>query len=321
MIYRFGLFEFDPASGELRKQGRLVRIEPQPARALGLLLAQPGAVISREQLRTHVWEAGTHVDFDRGLAYCLGQVRTALGDAAENPRFVETLPRRGYRFIAPVHVDGLTPPPSQGVTEPSSPGRPAASAAAAQATPATPSAAARDAADRPATRLAGWAALLLGIAAAGALAWTALARLTPDRPLVAVAIFDNETGDAAFDRLASTAADIMVERLTALGTDRIGVIGNTPALRMARDARSPAAIRGETGAGFFVFGQVQEDDAGVRLVVHLIRLDDDTHLWVTRVARSPADLADIQDVVADRLAEAVRRHVIEGDPDAPRFTR
>jgi TolB-like protein len=113
----------------------------------------------------------------------------------------------------------------------------------------------------------------------------------------------------------------MVERLTALGAERIGVIGNTPTLRGPRAQRQPAAVQRETGAGYFVFGQVQDDDAGVRLVVHLIRLDDDTHLWVTRVARAPSDLADIQDVVADRLAEAVRRHVIDRDPEAPRFTR
>ena len=104
MVYRFGLFEFDAAAGELRKQGRLVKIEPQPARALALLVAHPGEVISRERLRSQVWDQATHVDFDRGLAYCLGQVRSALGDSAENPRFIETLPRRGYRFIAPVQV-------------------------------------------------------------------------------------------------------------------------------------------------------------------------------------------------------------------------
>ena len=102
MIHRFGVFEFDPASGELRKQGRLIRLEPQPARALALLVGRAGEVISREQMRTHLWDEGTHVDYDRGLAYCLGQVRTALGDSADNPRFVETLPRRGFRFIAPV---------------------------------------------------------------------------------------------------------------------------------------------------------------------------------------------------------------------------
>ena len=110
MIYRFGLFEFDPAAGELRKQGRVVRIEPQPARAL--LFAHPGAVISRERrLRS-------------GLAYCVGQVRTALGDSADNPRFVETLPRRGYRFIAPVQTE-----------EAASERLEAASAARAEATP------------------------------------------------------------------------------------------------------------------------------------------------------------------------------------------
>lgn len=322
MVYRFGLFEFDPAAGELRKQGRLVRIEPQPARALSLLLARAGSVISREQLRAHVWEAGTHVDFDRGLAYCLGQVRTALGDAADNPRFVETLPRRGYRFIAPVHVEG-GPEASSALRAGEGPATQPGNAGAPDAAPPMPAPlpGVSDIAGRPRRQTAAWAAVALGVLAVGALLWTAWARLTPDRPLVAVAIFDNETGDAAFDRLASTAADIMVERLTALGTDRVGVIGNTPALRVARQERSPAAIRNETGAGFFVIGQVQDDDAGVRLVVHLIRLDDDTHLWVTRLARSPADLADIQDVVADRLAEAVRRHVIEGDPDAPRFTR
>ena len=74
-----------------------------PARSL--CSTRPRAVISREQLRAHVSEAGTHVDFDRGLAYCVGQVRTALGDSADNPRFVETLPRRGYRFIAPVQTE------------------------------------------------------------------------------------------------------------------------------------------------------------------------------------------------------------------------
>ena len=104
VIYRFGVFEFDPAAGELRKPGGSSGSSPSP---LGPrpLVSQPGEVISRERLRSQVWDEGTHVDFDRGLAYCLGQVRTALGDSADNPRFVETLPRRGYRFIAPVQAD------------------------------------------------------------------------------------------------------------------------------------------------------------------------------------------------------------------------
>ena len=88
---------------------------------------------------------------------------------------------------------------------------------------------------------------LLAILVAGVLAWTAWARLAPARPLVAVAIFDNETGDAAFDRLALTAADIMVERLTALGSERVGIIGNTPALRVPREQRSPGRSAARPG--------------------------------------------------------------------------
>jgi TolB-like protein len=80
-------------------------------------------------------------------------------------------------------------------------------------------------------------------------------------------------------------------------------------------------IRRETGAGYLVIGQVQNDDGGIRLVVHLIRLDDDTHLWVTRVVRPAAEPGDIEDVATGRLVEAVRRHVIDRDPNAPRFTR
>jgi DNA-binding winged helix-turn-helix (wHTH) protein/TolB-like protein len=316
VIYRFGLFEFDPAAGELRKQGRLVRLEPQPSRALALLVASAGEVITRDQLREHLWSDSTHVDYDRGLAYCLGQVRAALGDSADNPRFVETLPRRGFRFIAPVRTDpngkGADPPPDPAVAI--SPIAPADAAPAAPAAPVSESV--------PHRRPGKWSSVaLLAAAAVAGVAWAAWARLTPERPVVAVAVFDNETGRSEFDRLASTAADIMVERLTALGSDRVGIIGNTPSLRVPRTGRNPATVRAETGAGYFVFGQVQDDDAGVRLVVHLIRLDDDTHLWVTRIARAEADLSDIQDVAADRLAEAVRRHVVERDPNAPRFTR
>jgi DNA-binding winged helix-turn-helix (wHTH) protein/TolB-like protein len=317
VIYRFGVFEFDPAAGELRKHGRLVRIEPQPARALALLVSHPGEVISRERLRSQVWNEGTHVDFDRGLAYCLGQVRTALGDSADNPRFVETLPRRGYRFIAPVQADEVPPAADERSVPASAPepfGQPSASAVAA-----APLAGSSD--PRALGRWSWGVLALLGVLTTGAVGWTAWARIVPPRPVVAVSVFDNETGRPEFDRLAATASDIVVERLTALGIQRVGVIGNTPSLRVPRDQRSPEAVRRETRAAYFVIGQVQDDDAGIRLVVHLIRLDDDTHLWVTRVARAPSDLADIQDVMADRLAEAVRRHVIERDPDAPRFTR
>lgn len=326
MIARFGLFEFDTGARELRRQGRLVRIEPQPARALALLVERAGEVVTREDLRAHVWEAGTHVDFDRGLAYCIGQVRAALGDAGDNPRFVETLPKRGYRFIAPVEAVPQVASQAGSVagaavqTVARDVPRPVGGHPHAADTSSPVASPAGQAVTSGRSRWAGGVATATTLVAVALLVWTAWARMTAPRPIVAVAVFDNETGRPEFDRLAATAADIVVERLTALGADAIGVIGQAPTLRQPRDQRDPAAIRAETGAGYFVFGQVQDDQAGVRLVVHLIRLDDDTHLWVTRVARHPDALGDIQDVVADRLAEAVRRHVIAGDPTAPRFT-
>jgi DNA-binding winged helix-turn-helix (wHTH) protein/TolB-like protein len=317
VTYRFGLFEFDDTAGELRRQGRLVRLEPQPARALALLLSRAGGVVSREEMRAHVWNAGTHVDFDRGLAYCIGQVRTALGDTADNPRFVETLPRRGHRFIAPVERD--TPsvhPAASALTFTSDAVRPSVTDVVVGVLEPPPSAVP---VGRPPR--AWWPVVALTLLVVGAVGWTAWARIAPPRPLVAVAVFDNETGNPNFDPLARTAADIMVERLTGLGPQTVGVIGNMPSLREARSDRDPARVRAETGAGFLVFGQVQPDDVGVRLIVHLIRLDDDTHVWVTRVSRALTDLTDIEQVAADRLAEAVRRHVVERDPHAPRFTR
>src|SRR6478736_7534477 len=107
MTYRFGVFAFDDRTLTLRRSDRPVPIEPQPARALALLLERAGAIVTRDDLRAHLWDAGTHVDFDRGLAYCIGELRAALGDSAENPRFVQTLPRRGFTFIAPVTRDAM----------------------------------------------------------------------------------------------------------------------------------------------------------------------------------------------------------------------
>src|SRR6516162_8498305 len=101
-IFRFGLFEADPASGELLKQGEQMRLQDQPFRMLVLLLERAGEVVTREELRDRLWPQQTFVEFDNGLNVAVKKVRDALGDDAENPRFVETVPRRGYRFIAPV---------------------------------------------------------------------------------------------------------------------------------------------------------------------------------------------------------------------------
>ena len=101
-LIRFGVFELDPESGELRKSGVLIHLRPQSVRILALLASRPGQLVTREELCQHVWGNETFVDADQGLNHCIKRIRTALGDDAEVPRYIQTLPQRGYRFIAPL---------------------------------------------------------------------------------------------------------------------------------------------------------------------------------------------------------------------------
>src|SRR6516225_5434452 len=103
-MIRFGVFELDPRSGELQKQGRKIRLEGQPIQILICLLEKRGELVTREDLRRKLWPADTFVNFEHGLNAAVKRLRQALNDSADNPRFVETLPRRGYRFIAPIQA-------------------------------------------------------------------------------------------------------------------------------------------------------------------------------------------------------------------------
>jgi cholera toxin transcriptional activator len=105
-VVRFGTFEVDLVSGELRKNGTRIRLQEQPFRVLAMLLERPGEMVTREDLRSQLWPGDTFVDFDHGLNTAVNKLREALSDVAANPRFVQTVARRGYRFIAPVQDDG-----------------------------------------------------------------------------------------------------------------------------------------------------------------------------------------------------------------------
>src|SRR5215471_16549544 len=98
---RFGGFELNPGSCELRDRGTLLHLAPQPFKVLELLVRRGGEVVGRNEIRDHVWSGDTFVDFEQGLNFCIRQIREALGDTADAPRYVETLPRRGYRFLMP----------------------------------------------------------------------------------------------------------------------------------------------------------------------------------------------------------------------------
>ncbi len=180
------MFDFDPQTGELRRDGLPVRLQAQPAQVLGVLLLNPGQVVTREALREAVWGSGTFVDFDRGLNFCVAQIRSALGDSAESPRFIKPLPKRGYQFIAPVHGPAPALPADYAVV--------------------------------PRSRR--WilqAPLAIGVAAAaGLLAWKkpwAGAAL----PRIAIARFDNQTGSPELDRFTEGLTDTLVGEMTSAG--------------------------------------------------------------------------------------------------------
>jgi DNA-binding winged helix-turn-helix (wHTH) protein/TolB-like protein len=242
---RFGLFDFDPGSGELRREGIPIRLQAQPAQVLALLLARAGEVVTREALREAVWGSGTFVDFERGLNFCIAQIRSALGDSADSPRFIRTVPKRGYQFIAPV---GST---------------------------------ARAAAPAPRRRFSRWA-----IPAAAALIVCGAVLVLATRPAaprtIAVCRFDNQTGDPALDRFADAIADNVVAELTSAETSRFGIIGNAAILRRPRSERDLAAIAASLHSAFVVIGQIQSDGGGVRILAHLIRLPQQTHVRVAR---------------------------------------
>src|SRR6266404_2658237 len=174
-ILRFGVFEVDLRAGEVRKQGARIRLQEQPFHVLTLLLQRPGEVVTREELRAQLWPSDTFVDFDNGLNTSINKLREALGDSADNPRFIETLPRRGYRFIAPVTgADGTTRGTATG-----------ASAAAPKRS-------------RKIVVTATVAVLAAGIA--GGLLWRARqARRLTEKDTIVLGDLANSTGDAVFD--------------------------------------------------------------------------------------------------------------------------
>src|SRR6187402_32085 len=137
-VVRFGVFELDARSGELRRHGLKVRLPDQSFQILKLLLSRPGEVVTREELRNAVWGAQTFVDFEAGLNSAVRKLREALDDSADNPRFVETLPRRGYRFVASVSVPAApsVEPVAKPTAEPATLGEPPEVVATSSARPA-----------------------------------------------------------------------------------------------------------------------------------------------------------------------------------------
>jgi DNA-binding winged helix-turn-helix (wHTH) protein/TolB-like protein len=297
--FRFGLFEFDAATRELRREGVLLRLQSQPAQVLCCLVEHAGKVVSREELHRAVWGGETFVDFDRGLNFCIGQIRSALGDDSTTPRYVRTLPKRGYQFIAPVEPIGERIDGNIGErldrTETISTKRKFTLTTAALIC----------------------AALVLVTFSASAGYWLRSWQASKRLPIVAVLRFDNETGDPSMTRFSDGLTDDVVERLTSLSRGRYEIIGNARILRLPRDQRDLNAIASSLHAGYVVLGQVQSADAQVRILAHLIRLPDQTHLWVARMDRPIADSLSVESEAAQRVGAEFSERVVKDSSGSP----
>jgi DNA-binding winged helix-turn-helix (wHTH) protein/TolB-like protein len=272
MKHRFAEFEFDTVSGELRKNGDVVRLQSQPAQLLALLLEHAGEVVTRETLRDAVWGQDRFVEFDKGLNFAIAQVRAALGDSAESPRFIKTYPKRGYQFIA------LAADPPKDERDDPIVGRLRL---------------------QPDLRLV--AVIVAIVAVAAVWLWSARTSATAART-IAVLRFDNQTGLAEYDRYAQNVTDAVVAELTTAGVGRFDIIGNAAVLRLPREQRDVIQIGRSLNARYIVFGQVFRDGARIRVLAHLIRVPEQTHLWVTRVEAPPGDQTTQPSDIARRVS-------------------
>jgi TolB-like protein/DNA-binding winged helix-turn-helix (wHTH) protein len=289
-LLRFEAFELDLRSSELRRNGEPVRIQQQPARVLACLARRAGELVTREELRQAIWGDETFVDFDQGLNYCIKQVRSALGDQAEAPRFVETLPRRGYRFLVPVEraVRAATTLPAP-LPAPPTAGRPA----------------------RRALIVPGLA-VLAAAAGLGLLALRHEAVPRQHRSMLVVLPFENLSADDPEGVFADGLTEEMITQLGRLEPRELGVIARTSAMAYRGTRRTVPEIRRELGVDYVLEGSVRRSGDHVRVTAQLIRAADGTQLWAESYDRQAADVIGIQDEVAGRIARSLEVQLLPG---------
>ena len=265
---RFGPFEFLADSGELLRDGVRVPLQRQPGRLLALLLARPGEIVTRDEIRQALWNDGTHVDFERSLNFCVAKLRAALDDDAAKPRFIETVPTLGYRWIQVREVREVRG--VRGV--------------------------------RGVRAVLGVGVLLAAAVLSGLFVWQRYGG-TP-APKIVVVPFRNETGTADLDRVAKGVSDAAVAQLAARDRQSIvQVIGNASVTFSFRPPDMKAT--GESlGAQYLLLGQLKKDDRRLRVVAHLIRVSDQTHLWAKTYDTDTLDLSQ-QGAIAEQIAAAV----------------
>jgi len=271
-------FVLDLETGELARGQQRVKLQHQPFRVLKALVERPGQLVSREELRARIWGDDTHVDFEQGLNFCVRQVRAALADDAESPRFVETLPRRGYRLVTA--VERLDLPPAAPVSR-----------------------------RRPAAALL---AAALGVLLVGALALLLPARASQSEPrpagarsMLLVLPFASLGAGAEQDYLSDGLTEEMINGLGRIAPKHLGVIARTSAMTYKGSRKSVAQIASELGVDYVLEGGLRRSGQRVRVTAQLVRARDQAQLWAGSFDAEDADVLSLQNDLATRIAAAL----------------
>lgn len=308
--YEFGVFTVELPGGELRKHGTRLKLQERPLQLLVALLERPGEIVSREELRQRLWPDGTFVDFDHNISSAINKLRTVLNDSASHPRFIETVGRRGYRFLADVKQISREPAPA-----PAS----AASELQEQKLPEIQIRAGRIGWRFP----RGWlmvaaAVLLLSVVAIGYFQWrrnSATSSTPAQRVMLAVLPFENLTGDPSQEYFSDGLTEEMIAELGGLSPDHLGVIARTSVMTYKHSPKGLDQIGRELGVQYVIEGSVRRDSNNVRITAQLIQVKDQTHLWAREYDRELKNLLEVQGEIAQELADEVKLTI--GDQSGP----
>jgi TolB-like protein/DNA-binding winged helix-turn-helix (wHTH) protein len=308
---RFAVFELDLCSRELRRQGSRIRLQEQPFQVLRALVEHPGEVVTRETLRQQLWSSDVYVDFEHGLNNAIARLRDVLGDSAGVPRYIETLPRLGYRFIYPV-----TREPDESGRRPT--GGPAESVPSVSLVPATVVTPALIALGTPRAAITrGWRTVAWLAVAASALMlatisiiayWTSRASAGTDGiHSVIVLPFENLSPDPSQQYFVDGISDALISSLAQLNSFR--VVSRTTAMHYKGNRQPLAQIAHELQVDAVVEGSVMRAGPRVRVNVQLIRGVDDRHLWAQSYERDDTEVIALQNDLARAIADAIAAQV------------
>lgn len=297
---RFGVFELDLRSGELRKHGLRIRLQEQPFQVLAMLLEHPGEVVTREELQKKLWPADTFVDFDHGLNKAINKLREALGDSAESPRFVETVARRGYRFLAEAKTAEVVPVRGSGLATQSHP--------APDAPHLPPEIAGNSTVPRHRLPSIAWksSVLVLLLLTASLAAWKVHPwnRSSPVIRSLAVLPLESLSNDPSQDFFADGMTDELISDLGQISALR--VISRTSVMAYKHAHKPLPQIARELNVDAVVEGTVLRSGDQVRITAQLIDASADKHLWSQSYEGELRDTLALQSKVARAIADQIQ---------------